>query len=286
MKVAGIVLALVLLVGCSSDSGGGSCPVEGLKGTATCNDCLKQNCCAEIESCASGTACQTCANTGACTAQGQKDFGSLVSCDLNHCQDACPAGGSGNTGVGVGGTSTGATGGDVAVIGGSGGTGGSVSMTCATPCGADCCKAGAICTDDRAGNTACAIKCKTNSACPPASPVCSLFADGSSGCTEDIGKPQRCAVSTDCKTGACAPNIDTTGNPVGVYVCVPNDNGPYHGCSRILTSCNGGHCCFTDAKKNEFCARPCANDAECGAGQYVAYDNSSTTCTQTMGCGL
>jgi hypothetical protein len=166
-------------------------------------------------------------------------------------------------------------------MGGSGGT-----ATCETPCGDDCCESGASCFDDGLGNTACAAACESNSDCPVATPICTLFDDGTSGCTVDLGGLQRCKVAADCTTEACAPDVDSNGDPVGPYVCVPNDGGDYHGCFGALTSCGGGFCCFTDAQQNQFCARPCSGDNECGNAQCVTFDNSNTTCSETTGCGI
>lgn len=284
------VLLVNFVMGCSSGDSGGACGASNPQIHPACNECLRGACCAEMSACVQGTECNACARgSAACSSEGEDGVVALGNCTIANCAEACGIanGGAGGTGGGgASGTSGGTAG--TAPIGGTqnmpeGGAGG---MGCAAPCGDDCCNANAFCFEDGGGNTACAIECEANSECPTASPVCTLFDDGISGCTEDLGAPQRCASSIDCETGACAPNTDTAGDPVGPYICVPDDGGAYHGCSGLLTSCGGGYCCFTDAEQNQFCARPCETSAECGDASCVVYDNSNTTCAETMGCGL
>jgi hypothetical protein len=294
MKLARIAF-LLLLGGCA---GGGSaadeCAATNPALAPECNTCLRGNCCAELSVCVQGTDCNACANSdAACTTKADKEVTAIGTCLLDRCAEACgfsPVGqGGAEDGTGGGSAGTNAASGTGGIpAGGTAGTGtaGTGGATCAVPCGKDCCKAGTVCVGDGLFGGTCAAECEANSECPMASPVCSLFEDGSSACTADMGLPQRCSAAADCASKACAPNVDAAGDPAGPYVCVPNDGGAYHGCFGLLTSCDSDHCCFTDKEQNQFCARPCTSAAECGDGKCVTYSNSNTTCSETMGCGL
>jgi hypothetical protein len=185
------------------------------------------------------------------------------------------AGAPAHGGGGVGGGASGAP--------GEGGSGGAACNKCPTKC----CDAGATCVDDGLGNLACKKTCTTNSQCPASASCCEVLKDGSGVCAVATGDNLcRCTTGAECSTKACAPNVDTQGNPVGPYVCVLNDGAAYHGCSGILTSCAAaGTCCFTDAKANQFCASQCTNDSQCGAASCVTYSNANTTCSGMLGCG-
>jgi hypothetical protein len=203
--------------------------------------------------------------------------------------DASDSGGSTSAGGQPGPTGGSSAAGGSRGDGGASGTGGAPgsggSPPCDTPCGSGCCTGDAVCVDDGAGNLACAEACLSNTTCPPSRPVCTLLEDGTGACTVDIGGLQRCLSASACASGACAPNVDGEGNPVGPYVCAPNDGAAYHGCHGFLTSCGSSYCCFTDTLGNQFCATSCLNDTQCGAAHCVPYDNSNTTCSTTLGCG-
>jgi hypothetical protein len=186
--------------------------------------------------------------------------------------------GSPSGGAGAGGASAGGAGGI-----GMAGTGG--TATC-VKCPATCCDAGALCVDDGLGNLSCKKPCTTNSQCPMSAPCCQVLKDGSGACAADSGGSLlcRCTTGAECTSKSCAPGQDAMGNPVGPYICVPNDGMPYDGCHG-LTTCGNGYCCFTDAKGNEFCASQCTNDSMCGAASCVTYSNANTTCGGMLGCG-
>jgi hypothetical protein len=76
------------------------------------------------------------------------------------------------------------------------------------------------------------------------------------------------------------------GDPVGPYVCKPNDGADYD-CCYGFTTCNGTGCCVADTSGNEFCAVECQNSSSCGAGHCQNYDFSilRTICTGPMACG-
>jgi hypothetical protein len=166
-----------------------------------------------------------------------------------------------------------------------GGTGG--SSTCTKPCGGSCCNASSICVADPSGNEFCAQDCSDSSECPSASPCCGVLSDGSSACLpNELQAFCRCTTGSQCSSGACAPLTDNNLNPIGPYACVPNDGGPYNGCNGLLTTCEGGFCCFGDKMGNLFCALPCQNASQCGGAKCIPYDNSKTSCDASFGCGL
>jgi hypothetical protein len=130
--------------------------------------------------------------------------------------------------------------------------------TCATPCGAACCADGEACHSESGGSLACV---------------------------------KTCAEGKDCSTGCCAPATNVKGEPVGPYVCKPNDGKPYHCCNGAFTTCGGidgvTMCCVTDTKGNDFCARSCGMNTECGASHCVGYTfgTFTTTCSGPTACG-
>ncbi len=97
---------------------------------------------------------------------------------------------------------------------------------------------------------------------------------------------KKCSRPTDCPNEACAPAA-YAGEPIGPYICVPNDGGAYHGCAGLLTSCGDAYCCFADSNMNQFCAKPCTGTgiAECGFASCNTYDNTHTTCSGMKACG-
>lgn len=201
--------------------------------------------------------------------------------DSSSAGDATTAGATGSAGASAqgGGGATGSAG----APSGAPGEGGGAACT---KCPNKCCDAGALCIDDGLGNLSCKKPCASSSQCPAISPCCEVLKDGSGVCAVATGDNLcRCTTGAECSTKACAPNVDTQGNPVGPYVCVLNDGAAYHGCNGALTSCKGSDCCFTDALANEFCASPCTNDSQCGAASCVTYSNANTTCSGMLGCG-
>lgn len=117
---------------------------------------------------------------------------------------------------------------------------------CLTPCDGTCCPSGKGCVDDGTGKRSCVATCFT-------------------------GK--------DCASGCCAPAVNKAGNPVGPYVCMPDDTKAYHCCTTNFTSCPGENCCITDTQGNQFCAQSCTTNAQCGAAHCVAGKTGfSSTC--------
>ncbi|MET0790089.1 MAG: hypothetical protein ABW061_01085, partial [Polyangiaceae bacterium] len=183
-----------------------------------------------------------------------------------------PTAGSPAAGTGAAGSST------------DGGSGGGSECT---KCPDACCALGSVCVDDGSGSLSCKKSCTGSRVCPSASPCCVLQPDGTGICGDgsEPGAKCRCTNGDDCDSGACAPRTDIAGNPVGPYICVPNDGGSYHGCSGLLTSCGSGTCCFTDARDNQFCASQCINNSQCGNASCNTYSNANTTCSGMLGCG-
>lgn len=134
--------------------------------------------------------------------------------------------------------------------------------------------------------------CVTSGTCPMDS-TCCLRTDGGgpSTCAPDLGVAQSCLCATgaDCASGACAPAVDSSGNPTGPYVCKPDDGSPYQGCVNTA-SCAAPYCCVEDEKGNAFCAMPCTSDATCGSGHCDALDfsgSSGSSCTgSTKACSI
>lgn len=127
--------------------------------------------------------------------------------------------------------------------------------TCAAPCGTTCCPDGQACNVEPGGAPACV---------------------------------KRCSVGADCSPACCAPATNDKGDPVGPYVCKPNDGKPYHCCNGLTNTCSGDEtCCVTDAKDNDFCAKQCQSNLPCGAGHCVGYTFSTlnTTCKGPTACG-
>ena len=117
---------------------------------------------------------------------------------------------------------------------------------CATPCDGTCCPTGKGCADDGTGKRSCVTTCFT-------------------------GK--------DCASGCCAPATNKAGNPVGPYVCMPDDTKAYHCCTTNFTFCPGDDCCITDTQGNEFCAQSCITNAQCGDAHCTgAKTGAASTC--------
>ncbi len=130
--------------------------------------------------------------------------------------------------------------------------------------------------------------CTTSGACPTDSPCCLRTSDAGAQCAPDPQIPQTCLCEkgSDCASGACAPAVDSSGNPTGPYVCVPDDGSPYQGCLGV-SSCTAPYCCVTDKHGNLFCSKPCTSDSTCGSGHCDAFDFSASSCTgATKACGI
>jgi hypothetical protein len=115
---------------------------------------------------------------------------------------------------------------------------------CATPCGSQCCPANQGCSTDGIGNPTCVPTCQTKD---------------------------------DCPSGCCAPATNAAGDPVGPYICKPNDGQAYHCCYGITVNCGANHCCVSDTDGNEFCAVPCTSNTPCGAAHCAGYSFGTLT---------
>jgi hypothetical protein len=221
----------------------------------------------------------------------------LVACSSSS-NPSASAGAAGELAAGTGGTSTTAggssSGGSVGTAGeaDSGGSAGMISAAgsagaaSCTKCPTACCDGGAQCVDDGLGNLSCKKSCVTSSECPASAQCCELLKDGTGVCADGTGANLcRCTTGAECSSKACAPNIDAMSNPVGPYVCVPDDGAAYHGCNGPLVTCGGTSCCFIDAQKNAICVETCTNDSQCGAAACVTYPAKSSTCSGMLGCG-
>ena len=124
---------------------------------------------------------------------------------------------------------------------------------CLTPCDGTCCPSGQGCADDGTGKRSCVPTCFT-------------------------GK--------DCASGCCAPAVNKAGNPVGPYVCMPDDTKAYHCCTTNFKSCPGEEfCCISDTQGNQFCAQTCTANAQCGAAHCVGGKTGfGSTCVATLFC--
>ena len=99
------------------------------------------------------------------------------------------------------------------------------------------------------------------------------------------GLGQSCTTSAECASACCAPQLNSSGNPVGPYICKPNDGAPYDCCFGVFTDCGSGYCCFSDSNNNQFCSAPCDGPDQCGAASCETYGNLHTTCSGDQGCG-
>jgi hypothetical protein len=194
---------------------------------------------------------------------------------------APPKGGAAGTGGSSGQSgNAGSTAGGAAGGAGAAGTGGSGGAPCPSPCGANCCPTGSVCVDSGGGNLTCALSCAANTECPTEAPCCDMAAPGGGACLPKHAYQNcRCNVRTDCDPAqACAPYTNANGDPVGPYVC--------NGCFGWMVSCGTGYCCFGDAKANEYCAKECTGNSDCGSAHCVQFpDTSGTTCSTDLGCG-
>lgn len=128
--------------------------------------------------------------------------------------------------------------------------------TCAKPCGSVCCGDKEGCGVDTENAPKCVATCVTREDCP--------------------------------EGNACSPATNAKGEPVGPYVCKPNDGKPYRGCHGLFTTCETENfCCVGDANENMFCARKCGIAAECGAATCKGFDfgTVSTSCSGPTACG-
>jgi hypothetical protein len=100
------------------------------------------------------------------------------------------------------------------------------------------------------------------------------------GCTSG---PQACLSGSDCKTGCCAPAVDSNGNRVGPYECQDTDKC----CTDpLFHPCPGTSCCVTDPHDNRFCSTPCTSSSGCAGGAVCnAYSFANTSCSGSMACG-
>jgi hypothetical protein len=152
-------------------------------------------------------------------------------------------------------------------------------------CGTRCCTANETCVTDTNGSS-CQQTCAKSSECPSTAQCCQVLADGQSACTAATDSC-RCAVPADCVSGCCAPMTNASGDPVGPYVCKPDDGADYDCCKGLTVRCGADHCCVKDNLGNEFCAAACATDSDCGQAHCQSYIFSSfvTTCSGPTACG-
>ena len=105
----------------------------------------------------------------------------------------------------------------------------------------------------------------------------------------DGGPQAECVTGKDCTSGCCAPATNVSGDPVGPYVCKPNDGRPYDCCNGIAVSCTSPACCVTDANDNSFCAPMCTGNGQCGAarciGGFTFTSNPFSSCKGPLACG-
>ncbi len=130
--------------------------------------------------------------------------------------------------------------------------GGGDGSTCAHPCGNLCCTGNDACVMNDGGQPLCVATCK---------------------------------VATDCPTQCCAPMTDSTGEPVGPYICKANDANAYDCCTGLTNFCGDGFCCVADTNGNEFCATECTSSSSCGAAKCDTFSFSHTTCFGPTACG-
>ena len=132
-----------------------------------------------------------------------------------------------------------------------------------TACGAMCCTAGNVCLMDSMGNLMCYQSCTDSTQCPASARCCDAAVNACipTGTTAAC----RCTAASTCMTGCCAPQLDTSGNPVGPYVCKKNDGALYDCCNGTQT-CNQG-CCATSPASNgsDVCVTQCTTMSQCGA---------------------
>jgi hypothetical protein len=168
-----------------------------------------------------------------------------------------------------------------------------IANTCcaqAQSCGTTCCASGAVCVADQAGNHSCATSCTDSSQCPTDSPCCAPLTNGGSACLANgvvQGQECRCTTGSECSSGCCAPAVDSSGNPIGPYICKANDGAPYD-CCEGSTSCTGGtnNCCAIDSSGNYVCSAPCTNASNCGAAKCDTLTLAAfSSCSGTTFCG-
>lgn len=116
-------------------------------------------------------------------------------------------------------------------------------------------------------------------ACCQADEGCSLAGSGHARCVKT------CTTGGDCPTGCCAPATNAKGEPVGPYICKPNDGNPYNCCSGITVTCGADTCCVADERDNKFCAKKCLDNTQCGEARCVDYSFTWSTCQGPTACG-
>ena len=247
---------------------------------------------------------------GACSAAGDVE-GTTTSggttIGLGNVAAAASSSGSGNatassssSGTVSSGSTTGTTSGGSACVGGApacgdaglccpAGWGCANDACCETPCNGSCCNDEQACATV-SGVTQCLQTCVESSRCPATAPCCIPTADaGPNVCIQgDVNNGVCiCSVASDCSTGCCAPATDTAGNPVGPYVCKPDDGNSYDCCYGTFTTCGSNDCCIKDDVGNEFCASQCSQASDCLDSRCQDYDFSitTTTCSGPTACG-
>ncbi len=174
--------------------------------------------------------------------------------------------------------------------------GGNSQNYCETSCGDQCCLPGSFCILDQNGNTDCATSCSDNDQCPADAGCCTPL--GSGQCTSESaclsicqppgafdGEVCRCNSAAECSTDCCAPAVDANGNPVGPFVCAPNDGQTYHCCNGGEACVASGACCATYAGLGSICSDACSVDSQCGAAHCLTPSDAGASCGAGGVCG-
>jgi hypothetical protein len=114
--------------------------------------------------------------------------------------------------------------------------------------------------------------CEPQSTCDPEhANGCVLECSQRSNCANDPGGP------------SCAPVAKNGVVSAQAMICRPDDGGAYHGCQFLANNgCASGYDCWRDNVMNEFCARSCNADSDCG-NPGIACCNRFVKCNRLIG---
>jgi hypothetical protein len=143
-----------------------------------------------------------------------------------------------------------------------------VCATTETSCGRKCCGTGTTCTHFSDGSESCEPSCTRTRDCTATGTCCVDTTDGAV-CLK-VGSSTRCLCQTaeDCTTQgdhtACTPwgNGDTI--TAKKSFCNANDGSAGAGCKGNCCN-NTADDCRTDNAGNQYCARQCVRDSDCGS---------------------